>query len=61
MLVLVMPVSMNVFVSVHRRLVAVFVPVMGVGARLVAVFVLMLVLAVTTHPASPPFDILFII
>jgi hypothetical protein len=60
-LVLVMPVSMNVFVGVHHRLVAVFVPVVGVGTRLVAVLVLMLVLAVTAHPASPPFDIFFII
>jgi hypothetical protein len=61
MLVLVMPVSVNVFVSVDHRLVAMLVAVVGVGAGLVAVLVLMLVLTVATHPASPPFDMLFII
>jgi len=55
MFVLVMPFSMGVLVAVHRRFVAVFVPVVGVGTRLVAVLVLMLVFAVATHPASPPF------
>jgi hypothetical protein len=50
-----MPIPMNVLVGVHHRLVAVLVPIMGVGTRLVAVLMLMLVLVVAAHPASPPF------
>jgi hypothetical protein len=49
MLVLMMPVSMNVFVSVHHGLVAVLVPIMGVGTRLMTVFMFMLVLVVAAH------------
>jgi len=55
MLVLMMPVCMSVFVAMHPALVAVLVPVMGMGAALVAVFVLMLVFVVAAHTALPPF------
>jgi nitrate/nitrite transporter NarK len=43
------PIVMGVLVGVHHGLVAVLVPVMGVGTRLVAVLMLMLVLGVTAH------------
>jgi hypothetical protein len=58
MLVLMMPVSMNVFVSVHHGLVAVLVPIMGVGTRLMAVLMLMLVLGVTAHLGLTSFSII---
>jgi hypothetical protein len=48
-LVLMVPVAVGVLVGVHHRLVAVLVPIMGVGTRFMAVFVLMLVLAVAAH------------
>jgi len=48
-LVLMVPIHVGVLVSMHHRLVAVLVPVMSVGTRLMAVLVLMLVLAVATH------------
>jgi hypothetical protein len=51
-LVLMVPVYMGVFVTVHHRLVAVLMPVVGVGTRLMAVLVLMLVLAVAAHLSS---------
>ena len=47
--VLMVPFSMHVFVGVHHRLVAMLVPIMGVGTRLMTVLVLMLVLVVATH------------
>jgi hypothetical protein len=53
--VLMVPVSMDVFVTVHRGLVAVLVPVVAMGAGLMAVFVLMLVLVVATHSGFTSF------
>jgi hypothetical protein len=49
MLVLMVPIVMGVLVGVHHRLVAVLMPIMGVGTRLMAVLVLMLVLVMATH------------
>jgi hypothetical protein len=49
MLVLMVPVSMDVFVAVDTGLVLVLMPVMAVGTRLVAMFVLMFVLVVAAH------------
>jgi hypothetical protein len=57
-LVLMMPVVMHVLVAVDHRLVAVLVPVVGVGSRLMAVLVFMLVFAMAAHPASPPFHLI---
>jgi hypothetical protein len=48
-LVLMVPIVMGVLVGVHHPLVAVLVPIMGVGTRLMAVLVLMLVLVMATH------------
>jgi hypothetical protein len=48
-LVLMVPIDVGVLVGVHHRLVAVLVPIMGVGTRLMAVLVLMLVLVMATH------------
>jgi hypothetical protein len=55
MLVLMMPVAVHVLVGMHPRLMAVLVPVMGVGEGLVAMLMLMTVLVMAAHPASPPF------
>ncbi len=55
MVVLMVPICVGMFVAMHPRLVAVFVPVMGVGAGLVTVFMLMLFFAVAAHAVSPPF------
>jgi len=55
MLVLMMPVSVDMFVSVGAGLVPVLVSVMAVGASLVAMLVLMLVLAVAAHPCLTSF------
>jgi hypothetical protein len=49
MLVLMVPVSMDVFVGVRPGLVLVVVPVMAVGTSLVAMLVLMIVLVVAAH------------
>jgi hypothetical protein len=54
-LVLMVPIVMGVFMAMHPGLVAVFVPVVGMGAGLMAMLVLMLVFIVTTHAVSPPF------
>jgi hypothetical protein len=48
-LVLMVPIAVGVLMGVHHRLVAVLVPIMGVGTRLMTVLVFMLVLAVATH------------
>ncbi|MGO8763352.1 MAG: hypothetical protein ACLP2P_09560 [Desulfobaccales bacterium] len=55
MLVLMVPLSMDVFVSVRFGLVPVFVSIMAVGTSLVAMLVLMLVLVVAAHTVVPPF------
>jgi hypothetical protein len=55
MFVLMVPVFMRMLVRVHPRFVAVFMPVMGVGTRPVAVLMFMLVFIVAAHAASPPF------
>jgi hypothetical protein len=55
MLVLMVPVFVRVLVRMHPRLVAVFMPIMGVSTRPVAVLVFMLVFVVAAHAASPPF------
>jgi hypothetical protein len=57
-LVLMMPIRVGVLVAVHHRLVAVLVPIMGVGTRLMAVLVLMLILAVAAHLGLTSFLIL---
>jgi len=49
MIVLMVPVSMDVFVGVRAGLMLVLVPVMAVGTTFVAMLVLMLVLVVATH------------
>ena len=51
MLVLMVPVAMCVLMGMHPGLVAVFVPVVGMGAGLMAMLVLMLVFAMATHAA----------
>jgi hypothetical protein len=56
-LVLMMPVSMDVFVSVRPGLVLVLVPVMAVGATFVAMLVLMFVFIMATHKRFTPFFI----
>ena len=48
------PVGMDVLVAMPPRLVSMLVPVMGVGTAFVAMFMLMLVLAVATHLNLPP-------
>jgi hypothetical protein len=53
-LVLMVPVSMDVFVGVHPGLVLVLMPVMAVGGSFVAMLVLMLVLVVTAHLEFTP-------
>jgi hypothetical protein len=53
-LVLVMPVCVSVLMGVRAGLMLVLMPVMAVGTTCVAMFVLMLVLVVATHLASPP-------
>lgn len=55
MVVLMMPIRVRMFVSMTTRLMAVFVPVVGMNATLVAVLVLMLVFVVAAHAVSPPF------
>jgi hypothetical protein len=55
MVVLMVPVFVGMLVRMHPRLVAVFVPVMGVGVRPVAMLMFMLVFVVAAHAASPPF------
>jgi hypothetical protein len=55
MLVLMVPVFMRMLVRMHPRFVAVFMLLMGVGTRPVAVLVFMLVFVVAAHAASPPF------
>jgi hypothetical protein len=54
-LVLMVPVLMGMLMGVHPCLVAMLMPVVGVGASLMAVFMLMLVFIVAAHAASPPF------
>ena len=49
MIVLMVPVSMDVFVGVRAGLMLVLVPVMAVGTTFVAMLVLMLVFVVATH------------
>jgi hypothetical protein len=49
MFVLMVPFSMDMLVGVHPGLVLMLMPVMAVGATLVAMFVLMLVLVVAAH------------
>jgi len=58
MLVLMVPVSMDVFVSVRASLVPVLVSVMAVGTSLVAMLVPMLVLAVAAHLGLTSFFLL---
>jgi len=58
MFVLMVPFSMDVFVSVRVGLVPVFVSVMAVGTSLVAMLVLMLVLAVAAHLGFTSFFLL---
>jgi hypothetical protein len=58
-LVLMMPVSMDVFVTVRPGLVLVLVPVMAVVASLVGVLVFMLVLVMATHLFPTSFFINF--
>jgi hypothetical protein len=55
MLVLMMPVVVGMLVRMHPGFVAVFVPVVGMRNRFVAVLVLMLVFIIAAHAASPPF------
>jgi hypothetical protein len=54
--VLMMPVFVGVFVAMLPRLVGVLLPVMAVGARRVAVLVLMLVFVVATHSDRTSFS-----
>ena len=49
MFVLMVPFSMDMLMAMHPGLMLMLVPVMAVGATLVAMLVLMLVLVVTTH------------
>ena len=51
MFVLMVPFSMDMLMAMHPGLMLMLVPVMAVGATLVAMLVLMLVLVVTTHRA----------
>lgn len=54
MLVLMMPICVGMFVSVHPRFVAMLLPIMRVGTTLVTVFMFMLVFVVAAHTVSPP-------
>jgi hypothetical protein len=58
MLVLMVPVSMDVFVAVRPGLMLVLMPVMAVGTSLVAMLVLMLVLVVAAHLVLTSFFLL---
>jgi hypothetical protein len=58
-LVLMMPIRVGVLVAVHQRLVAVLMPIMGVGTRLMAVLMLMLVLVVAAHRGLTSFLMFF--
>ena len=58
--VLMVFVSMRVLVTMHPRLVAVFMPAVGMGTGLVRVLMLMFIFIVAAHLASPPFLILII-
>ena len=59
MLVLMVPISMDVFVSMRAGLVLVLMPLMAVGTSLVAMLVLMLVLVVAAHLVLTSFFLLF--
>jgi hypothetical protein len=54
--VLMVPVFVRVFVAMLPRLVLVRVPVVAVGARRVAMLVLMVVFVVATHSYRPSFS-----
>jgi len=56
MLVLMVPVFVGVLVAVHPRLVAVIMPVMGMGTLPMAMLMLMLVFVVAAHSVSPPYS-----
>jgi len=61
MIVLMVPVSMDVFVGVRAGLMLVLVPVMAVGTTFVAMLVLMLVLVVAAHLSLASFLINYVI
>jgi hypothetical protein len=54
--VLMVPVCVGVLVTMLPRLVGVLMPVMAVGARRVAMFMLMLVFVVATHAGCSSFS-----
>ena len=58
--VLMVLVNVSVLVSMPPRLVAVFMPAVGMGTGLVSVLMLMFIFIVAAHLASPPFLILFV-
>jgi hypothetical protein len=53
--VLMVLVDVSVLMTMHPRLVAVFMPAMAMGTRLVRVLMLMFLFIVAAHPVSPPF------
>jgi len=55
--VVVMAVIVGMLVGVHHLFMEVLMPVMGVAHRLMPVLMLMFVLAMAAHSASPPFPI----
>jgi hypothetical protein len=54
MLVLMVPVIMGMLMGMHPGLVAMFLPVVRMGAPFVAVLMFMLVFVVAAHQTSPP-------
>lgn len=55
MFVLMVPVAVDMLMCMHRGLMAVFMPVMGVAHGLVAVLMLVFVFAMAAHATSPPY------
>jgi hypothetical protein len=60
MFVPVMAVLVSVLVAMHHGFMAVLMAVVGMGACLMRMFVIMFVFAVATHGGSPPYTIYMI-
>jgi hypothetical protein len=52
--VLMVPIRVRMLVGMHPGFVAVFVPVMSVRHRIMAMLVFVLIFAVAAHASSPP-------
>ncbi len=58
-LVLVVAIVVRVLVAMHHGVMAVLMAVVGMGACLMCMLVLMFVFAVATHLSSPPCHLIF--